>query len=78
METKLKITPLTIGILILALFLIGVGILYSQNKKTATVAPTKTSLVPQLQFQTNPLVGNVPEVNPLEKVNPFKYKNPLR
>jgi len=27
---------------------------------------------------TNPLENKVPELNPVEKFNPFKYENPLR
>ncbi len=27
---------------------------------------------------TNPLGNKVPELNPVEKFNPFKYENPLR
>ena len=61
-----------------ALVIIAVGFWYGRNKKPAPVAPTQKSLVPQLPFKTNPLEGKVPEVNPLEKANPFKYTNPLR
>ena len=27
---------------------------------------------------TNPLENKIPELNPVEKFNPFKYENPLR
>ena len=78
MESKPKMNPVNIGAIILALVLIGAGIWYWQRKKSAVVVPIEKSLVPQLQFQNNPLKDKVPEVNPIEKVNPFKYQNPLR
>ena len=30
------------------------------------------------EISTNPLEGEVPELNPVGKANPFKYENPLR
>ncbi len=33
--------------------------------------------VPQVEIQNNPIEKKIPEINPVEKANPFKYKNPL-
>lgn len=33
--------------------------------------------VPQVEIQNNPVEKKIPEINPVEKANPFKYKNPL-
>jgi cytoskeletal protein RodZ len=30
-----------------------------------------------VEVQTNPVEGKLPELNPVEKVNPFKYQNPF-
>lgn len=35
-----------------------------------------TGAVPEVV--TNPVEGKVPQINPVDKVNPFKYDNPLR
>lgn len=32
---------------------------------------------PKVEVSTNPVEGKFPELNPVEKVNPFKYKNPF-
>lgn len=30
------------------------------------------------EISTNPLEQKVPELNPVDRINPFQYKNPLR
>ena len=58
--------------------LAGIAFWYWHSKQSSTAIPNQKELVPQVQFQNNPIKEKVPEVNPLEKVNPFKYQNPLR
>ncbi len=43
-------------------------------------APTTEDIIEKLDAVTNPVGGNVPELNPIEKTNPFKgvYKNPFQ
>ena len=73
-----KIIPFVIGLVVLAL--LAVGYFYflkpEPEKKGAVGAAEKVSeSVPQIK--TNP-AEKVPEVNPLDRANPFKYNNPLR
>ncbi|MBI2039434.1 MAG: hypothetical protein HYT22_04155 [Candidatus Niyogibacteria bacterium] len=44
---------------------------------TAQDAIQALSRVPELDITTNPLEGNIPETNPVEKINPFIYTNPF-
>lgn len=60
----------------------GIGFWYwSQREKDAPetgvieTAKSVSESVPEIQ--TNP-GEKVPEINPLDRANPFKYKNPLR
>lgn len=46
-----------------------------EEKGTVETAKTVSESVPEIQ--TNP-GEKVPEVNPLDRANPFKYTNPLR
>ena len=43
-------------------------------------APTTEDIIEKLDAVTNPVGENVPELNPIEKINPFKdvYKNPFK
>lgn len=69
--------------ILVALILIG-GIVWYWPKKEAeapkekgTVETAKTLSESVPEIQTNP-GEKVPEVNPLDWANPFKYTNPLR
>ena len=75
-----KLIPVIIVVIVLAG---GIGFWYWSQKKAEVsekqgaieTAKTISESVPEIQ--TN--VGeNVPEINPLDRANPFKYKNPLR
>ena len=46
-------------------------------RKEGTVETAKTISESVPEIQTNP-GEEVPEVNPLDRANPFKYTNPLR
>ena len=63
--------------LVVILLVLAVGFWYwSQREKGAVGAAKDVSrAVPEIQ--TNP-GQEVPEVNPLDLANPFKYTNPLR
>ncbi len=37
---------------------------------------TNTSVTPKIE--SNPVQDKLPELNPVEKTNPFKYKNPFQ
>ena len=72
------------GMVVLALFAAGVFYMYSKKveepeKKNvvgvAGAAEEVSKSVPAIV--TNP-AEKVPEVNPLDRANPFKYSNPLR
>ena len=86
MDKKLR---LRILLVILALTVVGAGLwLWSQRRGevprseeeqadqgTVETAKTISESVPEIQ--TNP-GEKVPEINPLDRANPFKYTNPLR
>ena len=48
-----------------------------QEKEKGAVETTKDISASVPQIQTNP-GEEVPEINPLDRANPFKYVNPLR
>ncbi len=70
-------------IIIFVLLVGGISFWYWRQKKAEApkeqgaveTAKTISGSVPEIQ--TN-LGAKVPEVNPLDRVNPFKYINPLR
>ena len=68
------------GFVIVAVFIAGYFYFLKSKKdvvETGVVGTAKAAseLVPEIQ--TNP-GEKVPEVNPLDRANPFKYTNPLR
>ena len=80
MEPQFKIGPKMIVVLALILVLVAVGFWYWFQKEAEPVGVLETAQdvsesVPEIQ--TNP-GEKVPEINPLDRANPFKYNNPLR
>ncbi|GEM_PF-1228014 len=74
-----KFIPIVAGIVVV-LLAGGIGYwLWSQKEKSATgavgAAGKASEAVPEIQ--TNP-GQKVPEINPLDRANPFKYNNPLK
>jgi len=86
---KKKLISIVIGMTIL--FLVGIGFWYLSQKKSGTPEPlqqiapkekssvgtakTISESVPKIQTNQG---EKVPEINPLDRANPFKYINPLR
>ena len=70
-----------IGIVVLTIVLVGVSFwLWSQKKAeepkgAVETAKTVSESIPEIE--TN-IGTKVPEINPLDRANPFKYINPLR
>ena len=73
--------PVLIAVIIALIIATGVGFWYWSQKKlkgpkgAVETAKTISESVPEIE--TN-LGENVPEINPLDRANPFKYTNPLR
>ena len=72
------------GLFVLALFAAGVFYIYrpkveNPEKKIPVGAVGAAGQVSKSvpEIVTNP-AAKVPEVNPLDRANPFKYSNPLR
>lgn len=78
--TNTKLTPVVV---IIAILLVGaIGFWYWSQRTgvpeeggAVETAKTISESVPEIQ--TNP-GEDVPEINPLDQANPFKYNNPLR
>ncbi len=71
-----KISWILVVAAILALGVAGYLYFFRQAKEgTVTTARTVSEGVPEINTNA---VGKVPEVNPLDRANPFKYTNPLR
>ena len=77
-------TWLIAGILILALLIAGIWYWATRPEPIKTTEEaikvlTETSSVEKAVAPTNPLSEKVPELNPVDKANPFKesYKNPF-
>lgn len=86
-ETKNNIDKLAIaGIVVLALALVGFYFWQKEKgKEEEAPAPSATealqeveSAVPEVGVPTSPVEDKIPSLNPVERVNPFKYENPLR
>ncbi|MBI2475935.1 MAG: hypothetical protein HYV67_01685 [Candidatus Taylorbacteria bacterium] len=80
MDTK-KFIPIIIVIIAAVIAAVFLGLYFWRGqKKVQTPAPASTPAVlavPQVTVQNNPIEKKVPEINPAEGANPFKYKNPL-
>ena len=73
-----KLIPAVVMVLVLLAGGIGYWLWSQKKEKTSGVvetAKTVSESVPEIQ--TNP-GQKVPELNPLDRANPFKYINPLR
>lgn len=78
MDNKKLIPIIIIAILVVG----GIGFWYwSQREKESTeigiieTAKNVSESVPEIQIN---LGEKVPEINPLDRANPFRYQNPLR
>jgi flagellar basal body-associated protein FliL len=73
-------------LIIVALLIVAIavsGYLYwksAQKEKPLESAAENLGEVSQSvpEITTNPVEDEVPELNPVERTNPFKYENPLR
>lgn len=80
MESQSKVDPKIIAGSVVVFVLVAIGLWFVFQKEAAPVGVIETAKsvsesVPQIQ--TNP-GEEVPEINPLDRANPFKYNNPLR
>ena len=75
MFSNMKILWLIIAFFILAVVIVGYLYLPTSEKGAVGTAKALSEAVPEIQ--TNP-GEDVPEINPLDRANPFKYENPLR
>lgn len=64
-------------IIIVVAVLIVLVIVYSVRRSQKKMTPSRGLTVPQVEIQNNPIEKKIPEINPVEKANPFRYKNPL-
>lgn len=74
---------ITVVALLIIVAVAVAGYLYWRNTKKEKPLETATETLEKVgesvpEIATNPIEGEVPELNPVEKVNPFQYKNPLR
>jgi len=77
MEPEQK-SKLIKGVVVLLVVALAVVIyLYFVKSKGGTVETAKELSEAVPEIQTNP-GEKVPEVNPLDRANPFKYNNPLK
>lgn len=66
-----------IAVVVLILLVVAVGFWYWSQKKESVVGTAKKVSESVPEIKTNP-GQEVPEINPLDLANPFKYTNPLR
>ena len=69
--------PAPLVILAVILLVLAVGFWYWSQREKGAVGAAKDVSAAVPEIQTNP-GQEVPEVNPLDLANPFKYTNPLR
>lgn len=62
-----------VAVAVLIVLVAGYFVLRGKKKTTSS----KSLQVPQVEIQNNPIGNKVPEINPVQKANPFQYKNPL-
>lgn len=71
-----------IAVMVVVVFIVGWAVFRYRAEKKApesagTVGAAKQASEAVPEIQTNP-AEKVPEINPLDRANPFKYNNPLR
>ena len=66
-----------VGVLVLALAIAGYLYWRSTQKPSGAVGAVEKVSEAVPEITTNP-ADKIPEVNPLDRANPFKYTNPLR
>ncbi|MBI4121156.1 MAG: hypothetical protein HY457_02795 [Parcubacteria group bacterium] len=77
MDTGIKISPALIGAGVLVLILIVIGFWFLPQKQEGALQSAEEASGAVPEISTNP-AESVPEVNPVDRANPFKYDNPLR
>ncbi len=75
-EQKSKLIKGAAALLVVTLAIVIYFIINPSAKNPVEVLEGLTSDVKVPS--TNPLENKVPQLNPVEKFNPFKYENPLR
>ena len=77
----LKSKPVIVVAAVVAVVIVAAGFWYWSQRKVqepkGAVGAAKTISESVPEIQTNP-GEKVPEINPLDRANPFKYTNPLR
>ena len=82
MDTRQNYTA-KIAIAVVVVAILGAIVWYWYNRpkpiKTTEDAIKALTSTPELEVGSNPVEGKVPDVNPINKVNPFQnsYKNPF-
>ncbi|KKT29164.1 hypothetical protein A3G55_03465 [Candidatus Giovannonibacteria bacterium RIFCSPLOWO2_12_FULL_44_25] len=80
-----KTNLIKFGAILMALAVLGLVFWYYSARKKAP-EPVKTAedaikaiSAPAIDVKSNPIKGKVPELNPIDRANPFKdtYKNPF-
>ena len=71
------LTPIVTLVVILLVLAVGFWYWSQTQKEKGAVGAAKDVSAAVPEIQTNP-GQEVPEVNPLDLANPFKYTNPLR
>jgi len=78
LQSKIDTKMITIGVLALALVIVGFWYWFQKKAEPVGVIETAKDVSESVpEIQTNP-GEKVPEINPLDRANPFKYNNPLR
>ena len=75
MDSNKNMMWAVIGVVVLVAIAVGYFYLPKSEKSAVGAAKDASAAVPEIQ--TNP-GEDVPEINPLDRANPFKYENPLR
>lgn len=80
-----KSNILYISIAVGVLIAVVAGFYFWQKTKTEEPEPSATEALekvenaaPEVGVPTSPIENKIPDLNPVEQTNPFKYENPLR
>lgn len=78
LNNRLPVGHAVIVAVIICLIIILGTVWYWQSQEEGSLTETAQDVSESIpEIQTNP-GEKVPEVNPLDRANPFKYENPLR